>query len=154
MITFFFFFLLSHSCLFVFEFLKFFNYGWFTMFCQFLLHSKVAQYIHIHSFFSTLSSIMFHPKWLDRVPCAIQQVLLHIHSRCNSLPLLTPNFQSMSLLPSSPWQPQVCSPCPWLCFFSVDRFIFAVYEILDISNILWCLSFSFLLTSLNMRVLF
>ena len=44
------------------------------MFCQFLLYSKVTQlYIYIHSFFFALSSIMFHHKWLDKIPCAIHQ---------------------------------------------------------------------------------
>ena len=43
------------------------------MFCQLLLYSKVTQsYIH----FLTLSSIMFHHKWLDIVPCAVQQDLI------------------------------------------------------------------------------
>ena len=50
---------------------------------QFLLYSKVTQsYIHTHThiyiyiLFLTLSSIMFHYKWLDIVPCAIQQDLI------------------------------------------------------------------------------
>ena len=42
------------------------------MFCQFLLYSKVTQsYIKIHSV--SVSSIMFHPRRLDIVPCAVQQ---------------------------------------------------------------------------------
>ena len=46
------------------------------MFCQFLLYSEVTQlYIYMHSF-STLSSIMFHYRRLDIVPCAIQQTLI------------------------------------------------------------------------------
>ena len=44
-------------------FKKNFNYSLFTMFCQFLLYTKVTQlYIYIYSFFSTLFSIMFHHK--------------------------------------------------------------------------------------------
>ena len=47
--------------------------SWFTMLCQFLLHSKVPQsYMYVHS----LSYIIFHhglyPKRLDIVPCAVQ----------------------------------------------------------------------------------
>ena len=46
------------------------------MFCQFLLCSKVTQlytYIYTYILFLILSSIMFYPKRLDIVPCAIQQ---------------------------------------------------------------------------------
>ena len=74
-------------------------------------------------FFFTLSSIMFHHKWSVIVPCAIQQDLIAYPLQSNSLCLLTPNFQSFPL-PS--WQPQVCFPCPWVCFFSVDRFVCAI----------------------------
>ena len=68
-----------------------FHYRWFTVFCKFLLYCKVTQshththththtyiyiYIYIYILFLTLSSIMFHHKWLDRVPCAVQQDLI------------------------------------------------------------------------------
>ena len=43
------------------------------MFYQFLLYSKVTQ---LYILFVTLSSIMFHHKWLGIVPCAIQQDLI------------------------------------------------------------------------------
>ena len=49
------------------------------MFCQFLLYSNVPQlyiYIYIHILFLILSSIMFYPKRLDLVPCAVQQDLI------------------------------------------------------------------------------
>ena len=49
---------------------------------------------------------MFYPKSLDIVPCAMQRTLLLIHSKCNSLYLLTPNSLSLPLLPPFPWQPQ------------------------------------------------
>ena len=39
-----------------------------------------------------------------------------------------------------------------MVFFSVERFICAVYWILDIRDIIWYLSFSFWLTSLRVRV--
>ena len=39
-----------------------------------LRYSKVTQsHTHIHILFPTLSPIVFHPKWLDIVPSAIQQ---------------------------------------------------------------------------------
>ena len=56
-----------------------FYYIWFTMFCHFLLYSKVTQiyiYIYIHIFFLTLSSIMVHHNWLAMIPCAVQQDLI------------------------------------------------------------------------------
>ena len=71
----------------MFPFLKKKNYyyGWFTMFCPFLLYSKVTQsYIHIHSF-STLSSIMFHCTWWDIVPCAIRQDLTDVPLKKKSI---------------------------------------------------------------------
>ena len=54
----------------------FFHDSWFTVFCQFPLYNKVIHtYIHIytHILFLTLSSIVFHHKWLDMVPYAIGQ---------------------------------------------------------------------------------
>ena len=57
--------------------LIFFYYSWYTMFWPFLLYSKVTQshtHIHAHThtrthiyvLFLTLSSIMFHHKWLAK----------------------------------------------------------------------------------------
>ena len=46
------------------------------MFCQFLLHSDVASHTHTYIPFLILSSLMFYPKRLDIVPCAIQQDLI------------------------------------------------------------------------------
>ena len=63
-----------------------------------------------------------------------------IHSKCSSLQLLSPNAQSLPLPPS--WQPQVCSPSPRVCFFSMERFFCVIYQIPDISDIIWSLSFS------------
>ena len=54
-----------------------FHDSWFTVFCQFLLYSQATQsHIHKYSLFPTLSSIMFHHKWLDTVSWAIQQDLI------------------------------------------------------------------------------
>ena len=86
---------------------------------NFLLHSKETQsHIHVYILFSY--TIMLHPKWPDIVPRAIQKNL-------NSLYLIIPNSQSHPHPPSPSWQPQVYSQCPWVCFFSVDRFICATY---------------------------
>ena len=58
-------------------FTLFFYYSWFTLLCQFMLYSKMTHtyicvYIYIIYIFFTLSSIIFHHKWLDIAPCAIQ----------------------------------------------------------------------------------
>ena len=94
---------------------------------------------------------MFHHKWLDTVPWAIQQDL-------TAYPLQIQSFASNPKFPvpptpsPSPWQPLVSSPCRWVCFFSVDRLICTIYQIPDISDIICCWSFSFWLTSLSMKV--
>ena len=73
---------------------------WFTTLCQFLLYSIV---IHSYILFLIPSSIMFYPKKLDIVPCAIYSgISLLIHSKCNSLHLSTPNSPFIQLPPSSP----------------------------------------------------
>ena len=54
-------------------FWKFFYYTWLTMIFQFLLCSKVIQ---LYILIFTLSSIMFHQKWSDIVPWAVQQNLI------------------------------------------------------------------------------
>ena len=56
------------------------------MFCQFLLYSKVTQlYVYIHSFSHYLLPCPLI------VLCAIHRTSLLIHSKCNSLHLLTPD---------------------------------------------------------------
>ena len=71
------FFLASAMLSFLFLSIKIFYYSWFTMFCQFLLYSKVTQlYIYIRSFF-TFSSIMFRcPSYLNT-----KQILVKIWSQ-------------------------------------------------------------------------
>ena len=124
-----------------------------------MLYIKVTQsyiyiciYIHTHSF----SHIIFHydqsqePGYSSL--CCNSRTWLLIRSICNNLHLPTPTFQPIPLLSSPPWQSQVCSPCLWLCFCSVDMFICAIFYIPCISDIIWYLSFSFWLTSLSMRI--
>ena len=119
------------------------------MFCQFLLYSKSDPVIHvyIHSFSHILSCSI---TMIGYSLCAGPHLL--IHSKCNSLHLLTPNSQSIPLSPPPLWQSQVCSPCLWVCFCSVDRLICAILYIPHISDIIWYLSFSFWCTSLSMRI--
>ena len=89
-----------------FFFKKILNYSWFTMFCQFLLYSKVCVYTHTHThthtLFLTLPSIIFRQRWLYIVPVLCSKTSLLTLSKCNSLYLPTPNSQSIPLPPSSP----------------------------------------------------
>ena len=91
-----------------------------------VIHIYIYIHTHTHTLFLTLSSIMLHHKWLD-IPVLQSRISLLIHSKCNSMYLLTQISQSIPLLPTPPWQPQVWFPSPWVYFFSVDRFICAVY---------------------------
>ena len=81
------------------------------------------------------------------------RTLLFIHSICNSLHLPTPKSQSILLPSQTPClRSQVCSPCLWVCFYFVAKFICAVFWIPPISGIIWYLSFFFWLTSLSMVI--
>ena len=47
----------------------FFNFSWFTVFCQFSAAQQSDSVTHIHIYsFLTLSSNMLHHKWIDVVP--------------------------------------------------------------------------------------
>ena len=103
------------------------------MFCQFLLYSKVTQlYIYMHSF----SLIIFHYVPLQVATCSslcyTARTSLLIHSKCNTLYLLSPNAQAIPLPTLPPWQPQVCSPCAWVLFCSVCRFISTLYYFISL----------------------
>ena len=97
---------------------KKFYYDWFTVFCQFLLYSKVTKsHIYIHSF----SHIILHHLPLQVIrytaPCAIQQnsiaCLLHMQQFSST----KPRFPIHSTLSTSPRQTQVGPACPWSFLF-------------------------------------
>ena len=119
-----------------------------------MLYSKVTHsYIHIFILFSHYPPSCSITSNETEFPVLYSRISLLIHSRCNHLHLLTPNSKSIPLPhPTPPWHPQVCSPCPWICFFSEERFICTVYETPDISDTIWYLSFSFWLSSRSVRV--
>ena len=83
-------------------------------------HTHTHTHIHTHSF----SHVILRRKWLDIFPCANQQISLLIHSKCNSLHLLTPDSQSIPLLLPPSWQPH-CWEAEFKKFhFKVFSFLF------------------------------
>ena len=88
----------------------FFYYSWFTLFCQFLLYIKVTQpyicmcvcIICTHIFLLTLSSIMFHHKRLDIVPCEIQQDLISYPFQMQYFSSTSPKLPVQPILPCFP----------------------------------------------------
>ena len=62
---------------------------------------------HTHILFLTLS-IMFHHNYWTQFPVLQHRISLVIHSKWNSLHLLTPNSKSIPH-PPLPWQPQLYS---------------------------------------------
>jgi len=77
-------------------------------------------YTQTYILFLTLSSIMLRNKWLDIVPCAIQQGLIAVFKSLHVLssvhPINSPSFlETTSLFSKS------------MSLFSVERFIGAIY---------------------------
>ena len=77
------------------------------------------------------------------------RISLLIHSKGNSLHLLTTSSQSIPLPPLSPWQPQVYYPSPWFSFLRRCSFVLDVR--FQLCDIIWYLSLSFWLISLSVR---
>ena len=74
-----------------------FSFLIFYVFCQFLLFSKVTQFVCVcvytqAFFFLDCSSIMFYHKWLDIVPCAIQQDLIAYPLQMQQFPSTNPKL--------------------------------------------------------------
>ena len=95
------------------------KYCWFTMLCQFLLYSKMTQsFICIYTQFTHTYTIFFYIIFHHGLSQEIgysflcsSRTLLLIHSKFNSLHLLTPNSQSIPLPPPSPLA--TASPFQW-----------------------------------------
>ena len=91
------------------------KYSWFTVLYRFLLYSKVTQsYTYIHS----LSYIPSRSIPRDRMyfPMLYSRTSLLIHSKCNSLYLLTPKLP-IHPTPSPNLGTHNCSVCLWVCLF-------------------------------------
>ena len=94
----------------------------------------------------------YFPSWpipgdLIQFPVLYSRTLLSIHSRCNSLYLLTPNSQSTPLLPSS--LATVLHVCESVSVF-VYRFICAILQSPYVSDI-WYLCFFFFFVFLGLH---
>ena len=75
----------------------------FPQFINVVVYHRISFFLpFIYILFLTLSSIMFYHKWLDIVPVLYSRISLFIHSKHNSLHLLTPNSQSIFLSPFPP----------------------------------------------------
>ena len=99
-------------------FFKSFYFSWFTMFCEFMLYSRVTwsyiyihidvcMYIYTHSFSHI---ILYHvPSQVIRhSSLCYTRISLFFHSKCSSLHLLTPYSQSIPLPPP---------PSYWILYF-------------------------------------
>jgi len=75
------------------------------------------------------------------------RISLLIHSKGNSLHLLTPNSQSLALPPPPPWQPQIYSPSPWFSFLWKGSFVPYIRFQIKVIPYGICLSLSDLLHS-------
>ena len=83
-------------------------------------------YIYIYTHTYTYPFTYSFPRWFVTgywipFPGLCSRTLLFIHPICTSLQLLTPDSHSFPPVypatpPTHPWQPQVCSLCPWFCF--------------------------------------
>ena len=92
------------------NFFKFFNYSWLQCCINFCCTVKWSSHIYymcvcVYILFLIWSSITVYHKWLDiYLPVLYSRTSLLIHSKCNSLHLLSPNSQYIPLpLPPS-WQ--------------------------------------------------
>ena len=113
------------------SFLFFFIFLIFYFFFSTVQPGDPVTHTYIHYFFS---HYMFYHKWLDKVPSATQQEPIANPS---------PRQESASINPRLPIHPTP-SPSPLattsllsmsMIFFSVERFLCAVYYIPDISHI-------------------
>ena len=86
-----------------------------------LLYSSdtvIYTYVFFFSYYPPLCSIISDQ---IQLPVLYSRISFLIHSKGNSLHLLTPDFQSIPLPP--PQQPQVFSPSPWVSFLWKASFV-------------------------------
>ena len=107
---------------------------------NFLLYSKVIQsHIYLYILFLTSSSFMLHHRGLDIVSGATQQDLIAYSLQRQEFATMNPRLPVYPTPFPSPWA-TTCLFFKSMSFFSVERFICAIYLIPDISDIMWYLS--------------
>ena len=107
------FYFLLYNCTHFFLFLCFkLKYSWFTAVWQFLLYSTVRQsYTLFFSYY--FHHVLFQEIGYSFLCCIVGP---HCLSILNVTVCIYQTLSSSYSLPSPPWQPQVCSPCLWVCF--------------------------------------
>ena len=79
-------------------------------------------YIHTF-FFLTSSSIVFHQKWLDVIPCTVQQGLIADPLWMQESASLDPRLRVHPAASASLWHPQVCSSSACVSFLWEGSFV-------------------------------
>ena len=97
------------------------------MFCQFFLVAKRPSYKYTYILFLTLSSIMFHQKWLDVVLCALQQDLIAYPLQMQWFAFTNPKLPVHPTPSPSHFATTTLFSMSMSLFFSVDRLICAIY---------------------------
>ena len=127
----------------------FFHYSWLHCSVNFLLYSIVTQSqsdpVHLKEkytfFFSHYPPSCSIARDQIQLPVLYSRISLLIHSKSNSLHLLTSSSQSTHSLLSPLATTSLFSKS--MHFFSMERVMCAIYQIQDISDVIWYLSFSF-----------
>ena len=100
---------------------------------NFCCTAKWQSYIYIYTYiYINVYSFSHYPPscsitWPDIVSCTIQQDFIAYPLQMQEFASTNPKLQSIPLPSPPPLQPQVCSPSPWVCFFSLNRFICAKF---------------------------
>ena len=107
-------------------------------------------YTYIHSFFFRFFSHIGHYRVLNRIPSAIQHVLISCLFYIYWCIYISPNLPVYPCLPSP--NNYVCFLHAWLYFCFVNKFICIFFLDSTYINIIWYLSFCVWLTSLSMTM--
>ena len=105
--------------------------------------------IHIYTFFFKLFSTVFLSQDFE-YSSLCYRTLFFIHPICTSLHLLIPNSHSIHSPAPFPLGNHESILWLWICF--KDKFVCVMLQVLHVSDIIGCLSFSFWLTSLSMII--
>ena len=105
----------------------FLGYSCLTMFCWFLLYSRMNQlYVYIDPLFSGFPSHSGHHRALSRVRCALHQVLISrlFYTWCQWYRSANPNLPGHPISPFSPLVHMLFSLHLCLCFCFVNKIVY------------------------------